>query len=111
MTGRSVREPSSSGEFLLTRPLLQAIRSEEPVARLIDEVDRVGIETEALLLQLPSDFQVSIPELGTIEGNKQRPMVFLTSNNTCRLGGACRCSLPCTSTVILTWSARRRTRR
>jgi MoxR-like ATPase len=77
-----------SEEFLLTRPLLEAIRSEEPVVLLIDEVDRVEIETEALLLEVLSDFQVSIPELGTIEGNKQRPMVFLTSNNTRELSEA-----------------------
>jgi MoxR-like ATPase len=77
-----------SEEFLLTRPLLEAIRSEEPVVLLIDEVDRVEIETEALLLEVLSDFQVSIPELGTIEGNKLRPMVFLTSNNTRELSEA-----------------------
>ena len=57
-----------SEPFLLTRPLLEAIRSEEPVVLLIDEVDRVEIETEALLLEVLSDFQVSIPELGTIVG-------------------------------------------
>jgi MoxR-like ATPase len=73
--------------FLLTRPLLEAIRSEEPVVLLIDEVDRVEIETEALLLEVLSDFQVSIPELGTIVG-KQRPFVFLTSNNTRELSEA-----------------------
>jgi MoxR-like ATPase len=73
--------------FLLTRPLLEAIRAEEPVVLLIDEVDRVEIETEALLLEVLSDFQVSIPELGTIEG-KQRPLVFLTSNNTRELSEA-----------------------
>ena len=76
-----------SEQFLLTRPLLEAIRAEEPVVLLIDEVDRVEIETEALLLEVLSDFQVSIPELGTIEG-KQRPMVFLTSNNTRELSEA-----------------------
>ena len=76
-----------SEEFLLTRPLLEAIRSDEPVVLLIDEVDRVEIETEALLLEVLSDFQVSIPELGTIEG-KQRPIVFLTSNNTRELSEA-----------------------
>jgi MoxR-like ATPase len=73
--------------FLLTRPLLEAIRADEPVVLLIDEVDRVEIETEALLLEVLSDFQVSIPELGTIEG-KQRPLVFLTSNNTRELSEA-----------------------
>ena len=76
-----------SEAFLLTRPLLEAIRSEEPVVLLIDEVDRVEIETEALLLEVLSDFQVSIPELGTIVG-KQRPFVFLTSNNTRELSEA-----------------------
>ena len=76
-----------SEPFLLTRPLLEAIRAEEPVVLLIDEVDRVEIETEALLLEVLSDFQVSIPELGTIEG-KQRPIVILTSNNTRELSEA-----------------------
>ncbi len=76
-----------SEQFLLTRPLLEAIRADEPVVLLIDEVDRVEIETEALLLEVLSDFQVSIPELGTITG-KQIPMVFLTSNNTRELSEA-----------------------
>jgi MoxR-like ATPase len=76
-----------SEPFLLTRPLLEAIRSAEPVVLLIDEVDRVEIETEALLLEVLSDFQVSIPELGTITGN-QRPIVLLTSNNTRELSEA-----------------------
>ena len=73
--------------FLLTRPLLEAIRAEDPVVLLVDEVDRVEIETEALLLEVLSDFQVSIPELGTIVG-KQRPLVVLTSNNTRELSEA-----------------------
>ena len=76
-----------SEPFLLTRPLLEAIRANEPVVLLIDEVDRVEIETEALLLEVLSDFQVSIPELGTITGN-QIPFVFLTSNNTRELSEA-----------------------
>jgi MoxR-like ATPase len=76
-----------SDEFLLTRPLLEAIRSEDPVVLLIDEVDRVEVETEALLLEILSDYQVSIPELGTIEA-KQIPLVFLTSNNTRELSEA-----------------------
>ncbi|HEY5170711.1 MAG TPA: MoxR family ATPase [Acidimicrobiia bacterium] len=76
-----------SEAFLLTRPLLEAIRADEPVVLLIDEVDRVEIETEALLLEVLSDFQVSIPELGTIVG-KQVPLVFLTSNNTRELSEA-----------------------
>lgn len=76
-----------SDEFLLTRPLLEAIRSDDSVVLLIDEVDRVEIETEALLLEILSDYQVSIPELGTIEA-KQIPLVFLTSNNTRELSEA-----------------------
>ncbi|HEV3452421.1 MAG TPA: MoxR family ATPase [Acidimicrobiia bacterium] len=76
-----------SEPFLLTRPLLEAIRAEDPVVLLIDEVDRVEIETEALLLEVLSDFQVSIPELGTIVGH-QRPFVVLTSNNTRELSEA-----------------------
>ena len=74
-------------EFLLTRPLLEAIRAEDPVVLLIDEVDRVEIETEALLLEILSDYQVSIPELGTMSA-KQIPLVFLTSNNTRELSEA-----------------------
>ena len=76
-----------SDDFLLTRPLLEAIRSTEPVVLLIDEVDRVEVETEALLLEILSDYQVSIPELGTITAN-QIPLVFLTSNNTRELSEA-----------------------
>ena len=76
-----------SEDFLLTRPLLEAIRAEDPVVLLIDEVDRVEIETEALLLEILSEYQVSIPELGTVEGN-QVPLVFLTSNGTRELSEA-----------------------
>jgi MoxR-like ATPase len=67
-------------EFLLSRPLLAAIRSDEPVVLLIDEVDRLDIESEALLLEVLSDYQVSVPELGTITA-RHIPQVFLTSNN------------------------------
>jgi MoxR-like ATPase len=74
-------------DFLLTRPLLEAIRATDPVVLLIDEVDRVEVETEALLLEILSDYQVSIPELGTIEAT-QIPLVFLTSNNTRELSEA-----------------------
>ena len=70
-----------SEEFLLPRPLLAAIRSPEPVVLLIDEVDRLDVEAEALLLEVLSDYQVSIPELGTVTA-AQAPLVFLTSNNT-----------------------------
>jgi MoxR-like ATPase len=66
---------------------LQAIRSEKPTILLIDEVDRVEVETEALLLEILSDFQVSIPELGTIAASSI-PMVLLTSNNTRELSEA-----------------------
>jgi MoxR-like ATPase len=76
-----------SEDFLLTRPLLEAIRSKEPVVLLIDEIDRVEVETEALLLEILSDFQVSIPELGTITAETQ-PIVVLTSNNTRELSEA-----------------------
>jgi MoxR-like ATPase len=84
---QDIEEDIFSGDFLLTRPLLEAIRAEDPVVLLIDEVDRVEIETEALLLEVLSDFQVSIPELGTIVGT-QRPFVLLTSNNTRELSEA-----------------------
>ena len=83
----AVHDDIFTEEFLLTRPLLEAIRAEEPVVLLIDEVDRVEVETEALLLEILSDYQVSIPELGTITAN-QIPLVFLTSNNTRELSEA-----------------------
>ena len=73
--------------FLLTRPLLDAITSEDPVVLLIDEVDRIEIETEALLLEVLDSFQVTIPELGTITATT-RPLVVLTSNNTRELSEA-----------------------
>jgi MoxR-like ATPase len=68
-------------EFLLTRPLLQAITSPDPVVLLIDEIDKTDQEFEAMLLEILSDFQVSIPELGRVEA-RSRPIVLLTSNNT-----------------------------
>jgi MoxR-like ATPase len=76
-------------DFLLPRPLLEAIRSPEPVVLLIDEVDRLDIEAEALLLEILSDYQVSIPEIGTVSG-LQIPMVFLTSNSSRDLSEALR---------------------
>jgi len=82
-----VHDDIFSDEFLLTRPLLEAISADDPVVLLIDEVDRVEVETEALLLEILSDYQVSIPELGTITA-KQIPLVFLTSNNTRELSEA-----------------------
>jgi MoxR-like ATPase len=82
-----VEDDIFSEEFLLTRPLLEAIRADEPVVLLIDEVDRVEVETEALLLEVLSDYQVSVPELGTVAAT-QIPLVFLTSNNTRELSEA-----------------------
>jgi len=67
-------------EFLLTRPLLEAIAADEPVVLLIDEIDKADQEFEAMLLEVLSDFQVSIPELGVIEA-RSRPLALLTSNN------------------------------
>ncbi len=84
---RDLEEDIFSEEFLLTRPLLEAIRSADPVVLLVDEVDRVELETEALLLEVLSEYQVSIPELGTIRA-EQIPLVFLTSNNTRELSEA-----------------------
>jgi MoxR-like ATPase len=74
-------------EFLLARPLLAAIRAPDPVVLLIDEVDRLDAETEALLLEVLSDYQVSIPEFGTVTST-QTPLVFLTSNNSRELSEA-----------------------
>jgi MoxR-like ATPase len=82
-----IQDDIFSDEFLLPRPLLEAITADDPVVLLIDEVDRVELETEALLLEILSEYQVSIPELGTVE-SKQIPLVFLTSNNTRELSEA-----------------------
>ncbi len=76
-----------SMRFLLQRPLLKAILSEEPTVLLIDEIDRADAEFEAFLLEVLSDFQVSVPELGTLVA-KHRPIVLLTSNNTRELSEA-----------------------
>ncbi|HEY0902837.1 MAG TPA: MoxR family ATPase [Marmoricola sp.] len=76
-------------EFLLTRPLLTAIRREEPTVLLIDEVDKTDVEVEGLLLEVLSDFQVTIPELGTVSAVR-RPLVILTSNATRELSEAVR---------------------
>jgi MoxR-like ATPase len=88
-----LRAESSSDEalyserFLLRRPLLEALQAEEPVVLLIDELDRADDEFEAFLLELLSDFQVSIPELGTITA-RRRPLVVITSNRTRELHDA-----------------------
>jgi MoxR-like ATPase len=76
-----VQEDIFGPEFLLTRPLLQAIEAPEPVVLLIDEIDKTDQEFEAMLLEVLSDFQISIPEMGVVEANS-RPLVLLTSNNT-----------------------------
>lgn len=76
-----------SDRFLLPRPLLRAISSDRPVVLLIDEIDRADAEFEAFLLEVLSDFQVSIPEIGTVIA-RHRPVVFLTSNNTRELSEA-----------------------
>ncbi len=76
-----------SMRFLLQRPLLRAILNESPTVLLIDEVDRADAEFEAFLLEVLSDFQVSVPELGTLEA-RHRPLVVLTSNNTRELSEA-----------------------
>src|SRR5881227_3692906 len=76
-----VQEDIFGAEFLLSRPLLTAIGSEEPVVLLIDEIDKTDQEFEAMLLEVLSDFQISIPELGVVEA-RTRPVVLLTSNNT-----------------------------
>ncbi len=74
-------------EFLIRRPVLEALESEERVVLLIDEIDRADEEFEAFLLEVLSDFQVTVPELGTI-GARQRPYVILTSNRTRELHDA-----------------------
>jgi MoxR-like ATPase len=74
-------------EFLLSRPLLTAIRRTEPTVLLIDETDKADVEVEGLLLEVLSDFQITIPELGTITASR-RPLVFLTSNATRELSEA-----------------------
>jgi MoxR-like ATPase len=81
------RDDVFSEEFLLPRPLLTAIRREEPTVLLIDEMDKADVEVEGLLLEVLSDFQVTVPEMGTIEA-KRRPFVLLTSNSTRELSEA-----------------------
>jgi len=76
-------------DYVLQRPLLQSISADKPVVLLIDEIDRADEEFEAYLLELLSDFQISIPELGTIQA-KSKPLVMLTSNRTRELSDALR---------------------
>jgi MoxR-like ATPase len=82
-----IQESIFDEPFLLERPLLKAIRSQEPVVLLVDEIDRTEFEFEAFLLELLSDYQVTIPEMGTMAA-KTHPMVFLTSNATRELSEA-----------------------
>jgi MoxR-like ATPase len=77
----AVQDDIFGEEFLLARPLLSAIASEQPVVLLIDEIDKTDQEFEAMLLELLSDFQITIPELGRVEA-RTHPIVLLTSNNT-----------------------------
>ena len=88
-TGPGVEARIFSDEYLLERPLLQAIRQTEPPVLLIDEIDRADEEFEAYLLEILSEFQISIPELGTITATT-RPMVILTANGTRDLSDALR---------------------
>ena len=85
----SVRDDIFTDEFLLARPLLAAIRSEEPVVLLIDELDKADVEIEGLLLEVLSDFAITVPELGTIEA-RHIPFVVVTSNATRELSEALR---------------------
>jgi MoxR-like ATPase len=78
---KDVHDDIFGEEFLLARPLMTAIASEEPVVLLIDEIDKTDQEFEAMLLEVLSDFQITIPELGRVEA-KSQPIVLLTSNNT-----------------------------
>lgn len=87
--GKVVEERIFSEEFLLKRPLLQAITEDDPCVLLIDEIDRADEEFEAYLLEILSDFQITVPELGTITA-KTRPSVILTSNGTRDLSDALR---------------------
>ncbi|WP_338748348.1 AAA family ATPase [Janibacter alittae] len=85
----SVKEDIFTDEFLLARPLLTAIRNEHRTVLLIDELDKADVEIEGLLLEVLSDFQVTVPELGTIRA-RQTPFVVLTSNATRELSEALR---------------------
>ena len=85
----ALRHDIFSEEFLLARPLLQAVHSTDPVVLLVDELDKADVEIEGLLLEILSDFQVTVPELGTITA-RHRPFVVLTSNATRELSEALR---------------------
>lgn len=89
VTGKAVEDRLFSEEFLLKRPLLEAISQTEPPVLLIDEIDRADEEFEAYLLEVLSDFQITIPELGTVTA-MSRPVVILTANGTRDLSDALR---------------------
>ena len=84
-----LRSDIFTDEFLLARPLLRAVRSEQPATLLVDELDKADVEIEGLLLEVLSDFQVTVPEMGTIMA-RHRPFVVLTSNATRDLSEALR---------------------
>ncbi len=86
---KEIEEDIFGPEFLIERPVLKALRREQPAVLLIDEVDRIELETEALLLEALSEYQMTIPELGTIAA-RSIPMVILTSNATRDLSEALR---------------------
>jgi MoxR-like ATPase len=86
---QTVEDDLFGEEYLLERPLLKALRAERDTVLLVDEIDKVDLEFEALLLEVLSDFQVTVPELGTIRGSR-RPFVVLTSNATRELSEALR---------------------
>lgn len=86
---RAIEADLFSEEFLIERPILRALRQSRPAVLLIDEVDRLDVETEALLLEALSEYQVTIPELGTVQATSI-PMIFLTSNATRDLSEALR---------------------
>ena len=83
----ATRDDVFSDEFLLPRPLLTAIRRDDPTVLLVDEIDKADVEVEGLLLEVLSDYQVSIPEMGTVTATR-RPFVLLTSNSTRELSEA-----------------------
>ncbi len=87
MSIQEIEEDIFSDAFLLTRPLLKSISSDSPAVLLIDEIDKVDFEFEAMLLELLSEFQITIPEIGTVKA-KHHPFVFLTSNATRELSEA-----------------------
>ena len=89
---QEIEEDIFSETFLLARPLLKCIASETPTVMLIDEIDKVDFEFEAMLLELLSEFQITIPEIGTIAAT-HHPYVFLTSNTTRELSEALKKAL------------------